>query len=126
MTRNTEEHFQKHLFEKAGYLNGEETELAFRLDSLENILWWFRSREKQDFYLQGWQPNRFYPDFIVKTKTGKYIVIEYKGEDRLSNEDSQYKDKLGKLWEKLNNNGDKFYMASKANSDEIIKAVSNI
>jgi superfamily II DNA or RNA helicase len=126
LTRVTDEHFQKHLFERAGYLNGEETDFAFRLDSLDNIAWWFRSREKQDFYLQGWQPNRFYPDFIVKTKTGKYVVVEYKGEDRLSNADSQYKDQLGKLWESLCSNGNKFYLVGKASSDEVIKSIEKM
>ena len=100
--RLSTEHFSKHLFERAGYMNGEETDFAMRLDVLENIAWWYRNREKEDFYLQGSRSGKFYPDFIVKTKSGEYILAEYKGEDRLSNDDTSYKEELGKLWERLN------------------------
>jgi len=101
IARLSSEHFQKHLFERSGQLNGEETEFAMRLDVLDNVLWWFRNREKEDFYLQGWRPGKFYPDFIIKTKSGAYILAEYKGGDRLSNDDTSYKEELGQLWEKL-------------------------
>lgn len=121
--RPTEEHFQKHLFEKAANMNGEELEFAFRLDGLSNILWWYRNREKEDFYLQGWKPGKFYPDFIIKTKRGRYVVAEYKGEDRLSNEDTGYKTELGELWQSLNNNQHDFYLVGKKSSEAVIKAI---
>lgn len=124
ISRLSPEHFQKHLFERAGYMNGEETEFAMRLDVLDNIEWWFRSREKEDYYLQGWRPNKFYPDFIIKTKDGKYILAEYKGEDRLSNDDTGYKDILGKLWESLS--GNKFLLVGKANLDSSLREISSI
>ena len=114
IARLSGEHFQKHLFERAGQLNGEETEFAMRIDVLENVAWWFRSREKEDFYLQGWRSGKFYPDFIIKTKRGVYILAEYKGGDRLSNEDTAYKEELGKLWEKLNNGKNKFFLVGKS------------
>lgn len=126
ISRPSNEHFQKHLFEKAGNMNGEETDFAFRLDGLDNIAWWYRSREKEDLYLQGWKPGKFYPDFIVKTKSGKYILAEYKGEDRLSNEDTAYKVELGELWQKLNDNMNLFYLVSKKNNEEIIKLISGL
>ncbi len=124
LARVSQEHFNKHLFEKAGNLNGEETELASRLDIIDNIEWWYRNREKEDFYLQGWQSGKFYPDIIVKTKNGDYLLLEYKGEDRLSNEDTAYKVKLGELWEKLNGNGNKFYLVSKTNLDDVLKQIT--
>lgn len=124
VSRPTNEHFQKHLFEKAGNMNGEELDFAFRLDGLDNILWWFRSREKEDFYLQGWKQGKFYPDFIAKTKSGTYIVVEYKGEDRLSNEDTSYKVELGELWQRLTDNTHRFYLVGKKNSETIIKDIS--
>jgi type III restriction enzyme len=107
-------------------MNGEELELAFRLDGLDSILWWFRSREKEDFYLQGWKQGKFYPDFIIKTKSGKYVLVEYKGEDRLSNEDTAYKVELGDLWEELSGHKNKFYLASKKNSETLIKELSSL
>ncbi|CAN5354309.1 hypothetical protein BH10PAT1_BH10PAT1_4950 [soil metagenome] len=125
LSRLSSEHFQKHLFEKAGYMNGEETEFAMRLDVLENICWWYRNREKQDFYLQGHRSGKFYPDFIVKTNNGKYIVVEYKGEDRLSNDDTDYKNKLGLLWEKLCHNENTFLLAGKATVDNNLLKIAS-
>ncbi len=124
LLRLSSEHFQKHLFERAGYMNGEETELAMRIDVLENIKWWFRSREKVDFYLQGWRSGKFYPDFILKTENGKYILVEYKGEDRLTNEDTEYKKELGKFWEQLS--GNNFYLVGKKDIDEVLKEIASL
>ncbi len=126
IARVSPESFQKHLFEKAGAMNGEETELAFRIDALDNILWWYRNREKEDFYLQGWKQGKFYPDFILKTRGGVYILVEYKGEDRLTNEDTEYKEALGHTWEQVSDGENKFFLASKKNSDEILKEISAI
>lgn len=124
IARLSEERFQKHLFERAGIMNGEETEFAMRVDALDNINWWFRSREKEDFYLQGWKPNKFYPDFIIKTNKGTYVLVEYKGEDRLSNEDTQYKIELGKLWESLNKGKNKFFLVGKSTSESVLKELA--
>ena len=124
IARMSPEHFQKHLFERAGHLNGEETEFAMRVDVLDNVAWWFRSREKEDFYLQGWRPGKFYPDFIIKTKSGTYILVEYKGGDRLSNDDTSYKQELGKLWETMNGEKNKFFLVGKANIDSILKEIA--
>lgn len=126
LSRLSPEHFQKHLFERAGYMNGEETDFAIRLDVLGNIEWWYRNREKEDFYLQGWRSGKFYPDFIIKTKGGKYILAEYKGEDRWSNDDTIYKQELGKLWEKLNNKQNKFLLLGKSSMDTDLKEISTI
>lgn len=126
ISRLSSEHFQKHLFERAGYMNGEETEFAMRVDVLENIEWWYRNREKADFYLQGWRSGKFYPDFIIKTKSGKYILAEYKGEDRLSNDDTNYKEELGKLWEKLNGTSDQFFLVAKTTIDNNLKKIATL
>lgn len=126
ISRLSPEYFKKHLFERVGYMNGEETDLASRIDLLDNIEWWYRNREKEDYYLQGWKPGKFYPDFILKTKKGNYIIVEYKGEDRLSNEDTGYKTELGKLWEKLNGGKNKFYLVGKAGIDSVLKEISTI
>jgi len=65
--------------------------------NLENIHWWHRNLSRG----KGFRINGFinhYPDFIVKTKGGKVVMIETKGDDR-DNSDSEFKLKLGKLWE---------------------------
>lgn len=126
LARLSSEHFQKHLFERAGHMNGEETEFAMRLDVMDNIQWWYRSREKLDFYLQGWKSGKFYPDFIIKTKVGRYILAEYKGEDRLSNEDTEYKVELGNLWQKLCGGDNRFFLVGKSSTDSQLKEISTI
>ena len=74
-------------------LNKEENLFVERLDldHLPNIKFWIRNREKKDpFYLQGWQRNKFYPDFIGLTNKGVILALEWKGEDRIGNEDTKY------------------------------------
>lgn len=43
--------------------------------------------------------DKFYPDFVCKLKDGRLLVVEYKGADRWSNDDSKEKRRLGELWE---------------------------
>lgn len=65
--------------------------------NLDSVQWWHRNGSRG----KGFRVNGFlnhYPDFIVKTKTGRIIVLETKGDDR-DNTDSELKLKLGKLWE---------------------------
>lgn len=118
--------FQKHIYEKAYHLNSEEEELADMIDGLDNVDVWYRNIEKKDFYIQGWKTNKFYPDFIIKTKKANYIVLEYKGKDRASNIDTQYKDKIGKTWEKIGKEKYYFFLVTKDNKEEIIDKVKNL
>jgi len=116
----SQDNFDKHLYEKAGKMNKEELDFAGKLNSLENIYWWFRNPEINGFYLQGWKKQKFYPDFIAKTKDGNYIVLEYKGEHLIGSEGSDYKEAIGKVWEKISGKGYYFKWAEKNNIDSII------
>ena len=118
------DNFDKHLYEKAGKMNKEELDLAGRLNVLENIHWWFRNPEMSGFYIQGWQKNKFYPDFIAKTKSGKYILLEYKGEHIATGEDSDYKKAIGKQWGKLSDGNYYFEWVEKNNIDSVINKIS--
>ena len=117
-----EDVFNNHLYEMAGKLNSEELTLALKIDCLNNILWWYRSIEKKDeaLYLQGWHHNRFYPDFIVKTKKGNYVLVEYKGDALLTNVDTDYKKELGEKWEELTPPNYFFRLVSKDKIEEFI------
>ena len=117
--------FSKHLYEKAGKMNKEELEVARRIDSLPNILWWLRNPEKAGFYLQGWKKNKFYPDFIVKTKKGNYFILEYKGGHLEEAPEAIYKEELGKKWKKLAGEKYEFELFGKSGIDKIIKDISN-
>lgn len=72
------------------------------------------------FYIQGWKKQKFYPDFIAKTNKGDYVVLEYKGEHLMGSEDSDYKEALGKMWEKLGGQGYYFRWVEKNNMDSVI------
>ena len=122
----SDEKFSRHLYEMSGILNKEELDLALKIDQLDNIKWWYRNIEKRDWYLQGWQHDRFYPDFIVKTKAGNYVIVEYKGENLLTNEDTIYKKELGEKWTTLAGKKYHFLLAHENNLDDIIKEIQKL
>ncbi|MBS3099602.1 hypothetical protein J4463_00080 [Candidatus Pacearchaeota archaeon] len=96
------------------------------LETLPNIKFWVRSREKKDpFFIQGWKKNKFYPDFIVVTKKNNIVALEWKGEDRISNEDTQYKEEIGKIWESLNKNLH-FFLVHNGNVGEVLTKLKEL
>lgn len=65
--------------------------------NLDSVQWWHRNGSRgKGFRINGFLNH--YPDFIVKTKAGRIIALETKGDDR-DNTDSELKLKLGKQWE---------------------------
>lgn len=89
-------------------MNGLEEEVGLYLDSQERLLWWYRNLTKADYRLQGWRPNRIYPDFLAaeqsetdKTDFSKIYVLESKGEHLQGNEDTNYKRSLLDLCNEL-------------------------
>ncbi|MDD5739068.1 MAG: DEAD/DEAH box helicase family protein [Candidatus Pacebacteria bacterium] len=118
--------FDKHLYEKVGKMNREELDLAGKLDALENVYWWFRNPEMSGFYIQGWKKQKFYPDFIVKTKNGNYVAVEYKGEHLAGSEDSDYKKAIGEIWQRLSVKGYYFKWVEKNNMDNVISEISKL
>jgi len=115
--------FNKNYYKKVDKLNKEELAFVERLDldGLPNIEFWVRNREKVDpFYIQGWKRNKFYPDFIAVTKKGAVIALEWKGEDRVSNEDTEYKDAIARIWEKLGVGKFHFFLVHNGNIEEVL------
>jgi len=53
---------------------------------------------KQDYYVQGWQRQRVYPDFLAcveQTGDGfRFTVLETKGRQLKGNDDTEYKRQL--------------------------------
>lgn len=103
----TQVNYNKHLFDGVGQMNGEEQRLADTINNLESVEWWLRNPEQEGFYIQGWLSNKFRPDFIVKTEKGNYFVLEYKGDQLVTNDDSKYKKEIGDIWAKIS--GEKYY-----------------
>jgi superfamily II DNA or RNA helicase len=121
--------FNKNYYGKIDKLNKEELNLVERLDlqTLPNIEYWARNREKLDpFYIQGWKKNKFYPDFVVVTKKGNTVALEWKGEDRVSNEDTEYKTEIGEMWAKLGRGRLHFFLVHNKNIDEVLNAIKNL
>ena len=80
-------------------MNGEEAECALFLDLLEEVRFWVRNLERDDcsFWLQT-STDKFYPDFVAELTDGRFLAVEYKGQDRWDNPDSDDKRVLGALW----------------------------
>ena len=118
--------FNKNLYERIDTINGEERAFVDRIDlgSLDNIEYWVRNREKVDpFYIQGWKRGKFYADFVVVTKKGNILALEWKGGDRVSNEDTKYKEDIAKEWEKLGKGKLHFFLVHTGNVDEVLLKV---
>jgi type III restriction enzyme len=81
--------------------------------NLDSVEWWHRNLSRgKGFRINGYLNH--YPDFIVKTKRGRLIVLETKGDDR-DNSDSEMKLKLGKLWEAKAGSNFRYMMAFENN-----------
>ena len=95
--------FDKHYHPVVGDLKaqGEEFDCARYLDSHPLVKYWVRNLERRSshsFWLQT-STDKFYPDFVCLLEDGRHLVVEYKGEDRWSNEDSIEKRDIGAVWE---------------------------
>jgi len=118
--------FNKHYYPKVGELDGEGEKFlcAQFIDQMEEVEFWVRNLERQgsfSFWLQT-ATDKFYPDFVCKLKDGRYLVIEYKGADRWSNDDSKEKRRLGELWA-LKSGGQCLFVMPKGKDWGAIKAV---
>lgn len=87
----------KSLYTTEAAMGNFERRLINDVANLDSVQWWHRNLSRgKGFRINGFLNH--YPDFIVKTKAGKIIALETKGDDR-DNTDSELKLKLGKLWE---------------------------
>lgn len=83
-------------------MNELEKEVALYLDGQQQLLWWYRNMSKAQYRIQGWKPNRVYPDFLASRKApndsyDKVYVLESKGEHLEHSEDTDYKRALLEL-----------------------------
>jgi type III restriction enzyme len=97
---------QKSLFEPevivAEDYNKSEKEVALWLDKYEQLFFWMRNYStKGNYFLQGWKPNKLYPDFISTTRMpdgsfgiDRVFVIESKGMHLVGNEKTKYLEEI--------------------------------
>ncbi|SHK42588.1 type III restriction enzyme [Hathewaya proteolytica DSM 3090] len=91
-------------------MNNFERQLLDVIASQDNVLWWHRNIERKGFRINGYINH--YPDFIVRTKTGKTVLIEAKG-DYLDGYDSKTKLNLGRKWQSLAGRLYRYFMVFK-------------
>ena len=120
-------YFQKHYYPQVGDLkgDGEEFNCAAFLDGLDDVDFWVRNLERKPAAF--WLPtstDRFYPDFVARLKDGRLLVVEYKGGDRWSNDDSKEKRRIGELWAEKSQGTCLFVMPKGNDLNEIKKVIS--
>ncbi|HEY2069023.1 MAG TPA: DEAD/DEAH box helicase family protein [Rhizomicrobium sp.] len=93
--------FRKHLFRVIGDLRaeGDEFDCAVHIERMPQTKAWVRNTAQHpySFWLQT-STDRFYPDFIVLLNDGRYLVVEFKGEPYITNDDSREKLQVAELW----------------------------
>ncbi len=95
----------KSLYEREEAFNDFEATVINDVANLPNVEWWTRNVEKKGFCINGFINH--YPDFIIKTKNGKIVLLETKG-DHL---DASAKVRLGQLWAAKAGNEYRYYLA---------------
>lgn len=94
--KNTVQGITKNLYVEEGEMNDFEKKVINEVANLDSVVFWHRNLERgKGFLLNGFINH--YPDFIVKMKNGKIILIETKG-DHLDGSDSSQKIRLGEKW----------------------------
>jgi type III restriction enzyme len=114
--------FTKHFYPAIEFMkeDGEEFKCAQIIDMHPKVKHWVKNLVNRDgsaFRLplaKGW----FYPDFVVELTDGRLLVVEYKGKQLATNDDSREKNIVGELWAKKSNGRCLFLMAELKNTQE--------
>ena len=86
-----------------------EKNFAHFLDGEKALQWWHRvvARQQGEYYVQGWNKQRIYPDFVAMAKEvegmTRVLIFETKGQHLEGNRDTSYKQKVLKTLEKAFN-----------------------
>lgn len=84
-----------------------ERKVVMELSSLNNIKWWHRNMARKGFAING--AVNAYPDIMVRTESGKLLLVETKG-DQLENSESREKAETGAKWAEMAGRMYKYYM----------------
>jgi type III restriction enzyme len=82
------------------------------------VKYWIRNlsgRPQTSFWLPT-STDRFYPDFVALLEGGRILVVEYKGGDRVTTDDTKEKRNIGELWVANSGGTSLFLMAEKKNA----------
>lgn len=102
----------------------EEFQCAQYLDGLAEVRFWARnlSKRSSSFRLQT-ATDWFYPDFVCMLTDGRVLAVEYKGGDRVTNDDSRDKQAVGAVWESRSGGQCLFVMPSNGDFAAIKKKI---
>lgn len=98
---------EKGLYAKEENVNNFEYDVISAIADNENVFFWHRNPDRKGFCLNGFINH--YPDFIIRMKSGRTILVETKG-DHLVNDDSLNKIKIGNRWATMAGNNYKYFM----------------
>jgi len=119
--------FSHHFYDRICDMNDEEAECAANIDINNNVEFWVRNLERQEFnsfWLQT-PTDKFYPDFIVKLKNGIIVILEYKGEHLFDTTDSKEKRQIGEFYDAVSKGQYKFKMLNGKDWKALNEVLSN-
>lgn len=122
--KNTQKGITKNLYVEEGEMNSFEREVINEIANLDSVVYWHRNLERGKGLLLNGFINH-YPDFIVKMKDGKTILIETKG-DHLDGSDSKQKIRLGSYWASKAGNDYRYFMVFKTDKLDGSRTVAEL
>ncbi len=103
--------FKNHYYGVIAHMNGEELEVAKTLDTLPEVQFWVRNLDKGTCFKLPLHKNNFHPDFVARLTDGRVLVVEHKGQQYMTNDDSKEKNRIGTFW--AEKTGNVFVMTTK-------------
>lgn len=113
--------YGRSLYQAEEEVNNLEREMVLSLTALENVSWWHRNMAKTGFRINGYINH--YPDFIVRTKSKRIVLIETKGE-HLDNEQNRKKLTLSRKWQDKAGDDYRYFMVFRNSSPDLDGAYS--
>lgn len=98
---------------------GEEFLCARAIDMEPRVRHWVRNVERDERF-SFWLPTAtgyFYPDFVAELTDGRVLVVEYKGSQLVTNDDTRRKAQIGHQWEATSGGRSLFLMATAPGDD---------
>lgn len=114
----------KNLYIQEEGINDFEKQVINEVANLDSVVYWHRNLERGKGLLINGFINH-YPDFIVKMKNGKTILIETKGE-HLDGSDSQQKLRLGEKWASKAGDNYRYFMVFKSDRLDGARTVAEL
>lgn len=107
--------FKKHHYPDVRDLKsvGEEFDCARIIDMHPQVESWVRNVDRAEgSFSLPLHDGKFYPDFVLKLKDGRCLVVEYKGEHLKDSPESLEKRLIGEFWARRSNGTCLFLMAA--------------